>query len=248
MGYLEASQPFGLPQTTLKRRVKEAQESGFVARSCTKDLRRMKPVFTFEQEIKLSSNQRKSPTDIKSVRLIDKAHENHVILMCIPPHSSHKLQPLDVSFMASLNHFYSEESRKWMQEHPGVFDDVFQVWKEADTGKKKHENIDEASENASTPGPSGSMASEDKTSVESLQTPMQKETSVGLFSILVEGILPVPDVPFRKRKETTRTGKVAILMESHCKSSLLDSFRKTPKRKLFDNKPGNRNHLLIAND
>ena len=32
-----------------------------------------------------------------SIGLIDKAIENNVILLCLPPHTTHMLQPLDVA-------------------------------------------------------------------------------------------------------------------------------------------------------
>ncbi|KAF2887947.1 hypothetical protein ILUMI_18226 [Ignelater luminosus] len=138
-------------------------------------------------------------THTKSIELIDKARENHVILMCIPPHTSHNLQPLDVSFMAPLSCVYSEKSRKWILEHPGRVITVAQAGnstafsEKGDTSRKKHENIGEASENAATPDPSGSKVRVDKTSKQSPQTPVQGKTPVGLFSILLKDILPVPD-------------------------------------------------------
>ncbi|KAF2882463.1 hypothetical protein ILUMI_23688 [Ignelater luminosus] len=120
--------------------------------------------------------------------------------------------------------------------NPGVFDDVFEVSEKADTGRKEHENMAEASENAATPGPRESKAREDKPSVQSPQILVQDKTPVGLFSILPQE--SVFDVPFRERNETKSTGKAAILTESPYNSSLLDSVRKTPKRKLFDYKQG----------
>lgn len=37
-------------------------------------------------------------THNKNVELIDFALENGVVLLCLPPHYSHRLQPLDVAF------------------------------------------------------------------------------------------------------------------------------------------------------
>jgi hypothetical protein len=39
----------------------------------------------------------------ESLELIELARKSHVILMCFPSHTTHRLQPLDVSFMAPLN-------------------------------------------------------------------------------------------------------------------------------------------------
>lgn len=47
----------------------------------------------------------------KSIGLINAARESNVIILCFPPHTTHRLQPLDVSLMAPLSAFY-EQVRK----------------------------------------------------------------------------------------------------------------------------------------
>lgn len=42
-------------------------------------------------------------THTKNLEVIDYARENGVSLLCLPPHCSHRLQPLDVSFMKPLS-------------------------------------------------------------------------------------------------------------------------------------------------
>ena len=46
---------------------------------------------------------------VKNLEAIDLARENGVVMMCFPPHCTHKLQPLDVGFMKPLSHNYTEE-------------------------------------------------------------------------------------------------------------------------------------------
>ncbi|XP_030754783.1 uncharacterized protein LOC115881449 [Sitophilus oryzae] len=58
-------------------------------------------------------------THVKSIELIDYARDNGVVLLCFPPHCTHRLQPLDVSFMKPLSTYYSEEVKKWLRTHPG---------------------------------------------------------------------------------------------------------------------------------
>lgn len=38
-------------------------------------------------------------THTRNIDVINIARDNHVVIVCLPPHSSHKMQPLDVSFM-----------------------------------------------------------------------------------------------------------------------------------------------------
>ncbi|XP_049867446.1 uncharacterized protein LOC126367763 [Pectinophora gossypiella] len=65
----------------------------------------------------------------KNIDLIDYARENNVILLCTPPHCTHKLQPLDVSFMRPLSTYYSAEVKKWLRDHPGRVVTPYQVAK-----------------------------------------------------------------------------------------------------------------------
>lgn len=53
------------------------------------------------------------------VELLEAAEANHVILLCLPPHTTHYLQPLDRAFFKSLKSFYYQACREWMQSHPG---------------------------------------------------------------------------------------------------------------------------------
>lgn len=53
----------------------------------------------------------------KSLELIDKARDAGVILLCFPPHCTHRLQPLDVAFMKPLSLYYSDEVKKLLREH-----------------------------------------------------------------------------------------------------------------------------------
>lgn len=55
----------------------------------------------------------------KNLNLIIKAKENNCILLSLPSHCSHKLQPLDISFFKSLNTYYNSEVQTWLRNHPG---------------------------------------------------------------------------------------------------------------------------------
>ncbi|CAG5053987.1 unnamed protein product [Parnassius apollo] len=53
----------------------------------------------------------------KNIELIDKARQNHVTLISLPPHCTHKIQPMDKAFMGPLKSYYSEEIRMWLREN-----------------------------------------------------------------------------------------------------------------------------------
>ncbi|CAH1954405.1 unnamed protein product [Acanthoscelides obtectus] len=44
----------------------------------------------------------------KNLSVIEKTRNNFVTILCLPPHTTHKLQPLDVSFMYPLNHYHNK--------------------------------------------------------------------------------------------------------------------------------------------
>jgi hypothetical protein len=53
-----------------------------------------------------------------SIDVIDAAKERGVILVTIPPHTSHKLQPLDVSVYSPFKRLYNRELDSWLVSHP----------------------------------------------------------------------------------------------------------------------------------
>ena len=58
-------------------------------------------------------------THTKNLDLILKAEENNVVLLSLPSHCTHRLQPLDRSLFKSLNSYYNKEVHSWLRSHPG---------------------------------------------------------------------------------------------------------------------------------
>lgn len=54
-----------------------------------------------------------------TLEAIEFCRTNHIILLGLPPHCSHKIQPLDRTFFFALKSAYSQESDKWMTSRPG---------------------------------------------------------------------------------------------------------------------------------
>ena len=66
-------------------------------------------------------------THTKSIELIDLARENGVHIVCLPPHTTHRLQPLDVSIMKPLSTNLANQSRLFMRNNPGATIGLYQV-------------------------------------------------------------------------------------------------------------------------
>ncbi|XP_036334788.1 uncharacterized protein LOC118745442 [Rhagoletis pomonella] len=52
----------------------------------------------------------------RNIELIDLARENGVVILSLPPHFTHKMQPLDKTFMGPLKVYYSDEVRRFTRE------------------------------------------------------------------------------------------------------------------------------------
>lgn len=55
----------------------------------------------------------------RSLKVINYCRENNIHLLSIPPHSSHKLQPLDKGFFGPLKNAYSQFCDNWLVQNPG---------------------------------------------------------------------------------------------------------------------------------
>lgn len=90
----------------------------------------------FKKFIEFSNAKKETPvllifdghaSHTKNLEVIDLAREKGVILLCFPPHCSHRLQPLDVAFMRPLSLYYEDEVRKWLRSNPGKVVTLFQI-------------------------------------------------------------------------------------------------------------------------
>nr|CAI5862407.1 unnamed protein product [Callosobruchus analis] len=53
----------------------------------------------------------------KNIDVIELARQHHVTILSLPPHCTHKVQPLDRAFMGSLKTYYSEQIRVFIREN-----------------------------------------------------------------------------------------------------------------------------------
>ncbi|KAG5882177.1 hypothetical protein JTB14_016445 [Gonioctena quinquepunctata] len=53
----------------------------------------------------------------RNIELIDLAKQNHVNIICLPPNSTHKMQPPNVGFMLPLKTYHAQEVGNWLREN-----------------------------------------------------------------------------------------------------------------------------------
>lgn len=63
----------------------------------------------------------------KNLDALEYAKTHGVIPLCLPPHCTHRMQPLDVSFFAPLDAYYNREATLWLKNHPGRTIGLYQV-------------------------------------------------------------------------------------------------------------------------
>ncbi|KAJ0179839.1 hypothetical protein K1T71_004430 [Dendrolimus kikuchii] len=56
---------------------------------------------------------------LKEIESLKFAKDNGIILLCLPPHCTHRMQPLDVSFYGPLKTYFNQEVTSWLKNHPG---------------------------------------------------------------------------------------------------------------------------------
>jgi hypothetical protein len=55
----------------------------------------------------------------KNNEIVDKARQIYVHVVCLPPHSTHKMQHLGVGFMGPFKTYYAQEIETWLASNPG---------------------------------------------------------------------------------------------------------------------------------
>lgn len=56
---------------------------------------------------------------VTSIALLELAEAEEVTLLCLPPHTTHALQPLDKSFFGPLKAYFKTASNTWVEQHVG---------------------------------------------------------------------------------------------------------------------------------
>ena len=62
-----------------------------------------------------------------SLAAIDLAKENGVVLLTMPPHTSHRLQPLDVCCFKPFKMVYAQAMENWMRSNPGKTITIYEI-------------------------------------------------------------------------------------------------------------------------
>jgi len=62
-----------------------------------------------------------------SIETLDIAKENGVVIFTFPPHCTHKLQPLDVSFFSPFKTYYNAAVNSFLTSHPATPPSIYHI-------------------------------------------------------------------------------------------------------------------------
>lgn len=51
--------------------------------------------------------------------MIETFEKTIMIVICLPPHCTHRMQPIDIGFMKPLKTYYAHEIETWLRNNPG---------------------------------------------------------------------------------------------------------------------------------
>ena len=58
-------------------------------------------------------------THVKNLKAIELARKENVTMLCLPPHTTHKIQPLDRTLFKPLQTYYDQAAERWLRTHVG---------------------------------------------------------------------------------------------------------------------------------
>ncbi|KAJ4449570.1 hypothetical protein ANN_00972 [Periplaneta americana] len=183
----------------------------------------------------------------RNVELLELARANGVHIVCLSPHCTHKMQPLDVAFTLPFKTYYAQAIQQWLKQNADrvmTQNQVCMLFREAfnkaatvavaTNGLQKNcedhssealtNRLDDSNTSQTRPGPSG--INEPKTPPK----PVQRQTT---SFVTPGGISPVPTI---QQKNLTgrgrKSGSAALLTSSPYKNQFGD----VVKRKLLTDK------------
>lgn len=71
---------------------------------------------TTERKVLLILDNHEAHISLKAVEL---CRDNGIVMLTIPPHTSHRLQPLDKAVFGPFKSYYSRSMDNWIRNHPG---------------------------------------------------------------------------------------------------------------------------------
>ena len=181
----------------------------------------------------------------KNLEAINLARQHFITIISLPPHCTHRMQPLDVAFMKLLSTYYDSETQMWLRSHriatefqiTSIFAKAYLRTASLATAVNGYEktgiwpvnrNVFEewefkAAETTEMPAP------ESEITIQSQHPPVASTSSD--TPMLASDISPYPVAKERVNRTRRRKGFTAVLTSSSYKQSLSEKPEKNEKTK-----------------
>jgi DDE superfamily endonuclease len=157
-----------------------------------------------------------------SLRALTLADDNGVIIMSLPAHSTHRMQPLDVGLFKSLNLKYANELESWLRKNPGkvvsqaTFCELFRLAYDASKKEPTAANSFRATGmwpvNRDVYSDADFVASEHLTG----QNVLVSKKPLSVAELALDKVLPLPTVDLQKpKRKTTSQGPTVLTSEEY---------------------------------
>lgn len=193
------------------------------------------------------------PTKENSILLILDNHESHVSLDCyllcrqsgivllsLPPHTSHRIQPLDLTYFGPFKSAYNRECDLYMAEHTGRRITQYEVVELFTKAFNRINNIEKAANGFRAAGifPLDPTKFDDffttstaqfETSLDNIQTEDQPQDSLNR-SVPLSDVVALPNLPQNTTKQTARK-KHSIIITSIPMKEVLEKKQQNKNKK-----------------
>ncbi|XP_076799909.1 uncharacterized protein LOC143445003 [Clavelina lepadiformis] len=92
-----------------------------------------------EERVLLILDGHKSHTH--NIEALELASKSGVIMLSLPPHTSHRMQPLDLTFFKPLMTYYYQQIEQWLRANPGRAVSAFQICRLFGLAYRKAANV-----------------------------------------------------------------------------------------------------------
>ena len=161
-------------------------------------------------------------THTNNLTFIEMARANFVTVICLPLHCSHRMQPLDASFMKLLMTCYIQAAEFWLRSHPGR---VVSTFRKTGIWSIDRNVFDEHDFAAAQPTDLGRQPPPDR---DTDAPPPDRDTVMSASSpthqqaphIAISVGSPVPKINQATVRKATKRGKTCIITDSPYKTAL----------------------------
>ncbi|KAF2883880.1 hypothetical protein ILUMI_22265 [Ignelater luminosus] len=161
----------------------------------------------------------------QNIEVINVIRPNEVIILCFPPHCTHRLQPVEIAVMRPLSTYYDHAATNWLRSHLDRFICVSNkrdIWTSIPQ-QLIHSRNSESSHGSELhiepePDPSRSYVTEARSPIRT----MCRDLASSFKNVSPLDVIPISSVQAKEKRKQYRRGKTAVITSTRYKMKLED--------------------------